>query len=139
MTTWEQARSCLYASTEVRTHHFPLGLWPTPNWGLNYDPLPYFAYTSFPGWLRPCIRYVCSLCLTHCLYFGVWEAAVCCWLPYLRIKIIEGSNSILKTIHMHVPFYKELFGKKININFKSLDNIYLVFQYFGLYIFRSQF
>ena len=48
-----QARSCLYACTRVRTHHFPLGLCPTPNWGLNYGPLPYFAYTSFPGWLRP--------------------------------------------------------------------------------------
>ena len=31
---------------------FSLGLCPTPNWGLNYDPLPYSAYTSFPGWLR---------------------------------------------------------------------------------------
>ena len=39
-----QARSCLYASTRVRRHHFPLGLCPTPDWGLNYDPLPYFAY-----------------------------------------------------------------------------------------------
>ena len=50
-----QARSCLYASMQVGTHHFPLGLCPTPNWSLNYDSLPYFAYTSFPGWLRPCL------------------------------------------------------------------------------------
>ena len=44
------------AYTQVRewgTHHFPLGLFPTPNWGLNYDPLPYFACTLFQGWLRP--------------------------------------------------------------------------------------
>ena len=47
-----QARSCLYARTWVRTHHFLLGLCPTPDWDLNYDPLSYFAYTSFPGWLR---------------------------------------------------------------------------------------
>ena len=67
-----QARSCLYACTRVRTHHFPLGLCPAPNWGLNYDPLPYFAYTSFPGWLRPCC--VC-----------VWER----WDKYITLRTVH--------------------------------------------------
>ena len=62
---YDHARSCLYANfTRVRTHHFPLGLCPTPNWGLNYDPLPYSVYTSFPGWLRLWWPFLISLSFT---------------------------------------------------------------------------
>ena len=43
-----------YLALPIRkSHHFPLGLCPTLNWGLNYDPLLYFAYTLFQSWLRP--------------------------------------------------------------------------------------
>ena len=54
----KQARSCLYANTLVRTHHFPLGLCPTP----DYDPLPYLPYTSFPGCLSTWYQEKTSWC-----------------------------------------------------------------------------